>query len=37
MGILPHHARLMTQMVPGEMIVIKGGREQYLAVGEGLI
>jgi F-type H+-transporting ATPase subunit epsilon len=37
MGILPHHARLMTQIVPGEMIVIKGAREQYLAVGEGLI
>jgi F-type H+-transporting ATPase subunit epsilon len=36
-GILPHHIRLMTQLVPGEMIVRKDGRESYLAVGEGLI
>ncbi len=25
MGILPHHVRLMTQLVPGEMIVRKNG------------
>jgi F-type H+-transporting ATPase subunit epsilon len=37
MGILPHHVKLMTQLVPGEMIVIKGGREELLAVGEGLV
>ena len=37
MGILPQHTRLMTQMVPGEMIVLKSAREEYLAVGEGLV
>jgi len=37
MGILPHHIRLMTQLVPGEMIVRKDGRENLLAVGEGLV
>jgi F-type H+-transporting ATPase subunit epsilon len=37
MGILPQHIRLMTQMVPGELIVRKGGRDQSLAVGEGLV
>jgi len=37
MGILPHHIRLMTQLVPGEMIVRKDGRENFLAVGEGLV
>jgi F-type H+-transporting ATPase subunit epsilon len=37
MGILPQHTRLMTQMVPGEMIVVKGAREEYLAVGAGLV
>ena len=37
MGILPHHIRLMTQLLPGEMIVRKDGRENFLAVGEGLI
>ncbi len=37
MGVLPQHVRLMTQMVPGELIVRKNGREDYLAVGEGLV
>ena len=37
MGILPNHVRLMTQMVPGEMIVRKDGSAVYLAVGEGLV
>jgi len=37
MGILPHHVRLMTQLVPGEMIVRKNGQARFLAVGEGLI
>jgi F-type H+-transporting ATPase subunit epsilon len=36
-GILPHHTRLMTRMLPGEMMVRKAGREQFLAVGEGLV
>src|ERR1700756_1473737 len=35
-GVLPQHVRLMTQMVPGEMIVRKGGHDNFLAVGEGL-
>jgi F-type H+-transporting ATPase subunit epsilon len=37
MGIYPQHVRLMTQLVPGEMIVHKGGRDDFLAVGEGLV
>jgi F-type H+-transporting ATPase subunit epsilon len=37
MGILPQHVRLMTQMVPGEMIVRKNGHDRFLAVGEGLV
>jgi F-type H+-transporting ATPase subunit epsilon len=37
MGILPHHVRLMTRLVPGEMIVRKNGQVRFLAVGEGLI
>src|SRR3954469_9598606 len=36
-GILPQHVPLMTQMVPGEIIVRKGGHDQFLAVGGGLI
>jgi F-type H+-transporting ATPase subunit epsilon len=37
MGIYPQHVRLMTQLVPGEMVVHKGGRDDFLAVGEGLV
>jgi F-type H+-transporting ATPase subunit epsilon len=37
MGILPQHVRLMTQLVPGEMIVRKEGHDRFLAVGEGLV
>jgi F-type H+-transporting ATPase subunit epsilon len=37
MGVLPHHVRLMTQVVPGEMIVKKDGRDTFLAVGGGLV
>jgi F-type H+-transporting ATPase subunit epsilon len=37
MGIYPRHIPLLTQMVPGEIIVSKGGQEYFLAVGEGLI
>src|ERR1700756_284581 len=37
MGVLPQHVRLVTQMVPGELIVRKDGRENFLAVGEGLV
>jgi F-type H+-transporting ATPase subunit epsilon len=37
MGIYPQHVRLMTQLVPGEMTVHRGGHEEFLAVGEGLV
>ena len=37
MGIYPQHARLVTQLVPGEMIVHKDGHDDFLAVGEGLV
>jgi F-type H+-transporting ATPase subunit epsilon len=36
-GILPQHIRLMTQMLPGEMMVRKEGQVKFLAVGEGLV
>ena len=36
-GILPHHIRLMTQMLPGEMMVRKDGEDHFLAVGEGMV
>jgi F-type H+-transporting ATPase subunit epsilon len=37
MGILPQHVPLISQMVPGEMIVRKDGRDLFVATGEGLI
>jgi F-type H+-transporting ATPase subunit epsilon len=37
MGVLPQHVPLMTQMVPGEIIVHKNGRDTFIATGEGLI
>jgi F-type H+-transporting ATPase subunit epsilon len=37
LGILPGHVGLMTQLIPGEMIVGRGGHDEFLAVGEGLV
>jgi len=37
MGVYPVHVPLMTQMVPGEIIVRKDGHDYFLAVGEGLV
>jgi F-type H+-transporting ATPase subunit epsilon len=36
-GVYPNHVRLMTSIVPGEIIVQKNGAERLLAVGEGLV
>jgi len=36
-GVYPQHVPLITQMVPGEMIVRKDGSDQFIATGEGLI
>jgi F-type H+-transporting ATPase subunit epsilon len=37
MGILPRHVRLMTQLMPGELVVREAGRDRSLAVGQGLV
>jgi F-type H+-transporting ATPase subunit epsilon len=37
MGVLPEHVPLMTQLVPGELIVNRDGKDEFLAVGEGLV
>ena len=36
-GVYPQHVRLITQLVPGEIIVSKDGHDRFLAVGEGLV
>jgi F-type H+-transporting ATPase subunit epsilon len=37
MGIYPQHVPVLTQIVPGEVVVRKGGRDYFLAVGEGFV
>jgi F-type H+-transporting ATPase subunit epsilon len=37
MGVYPHHVRLITQIVPGEIIVTRDGQDRSIAVGEGLV
>ena len=37
MGVYPQHMRLITQIVPGEIIITKDGVDRSLAVGEGLV
>ena len=37
LGIYPDHVPLITQLIPGEIIVEQGGRERFLAVGGGLV
>jgi len=36
-GIYPQHVPLLTRMVPGEMIVRRSGRDEFIAVGQGLV
>ena len=37
MGIYPNHVPLLTQIVPGEIIARKGGKDLFLAIGEGFV
>jgi F-type H+-transporting ATPase subunit epsilon len=37
MGILPHHAPLMTMLQPGELLIRRGGAEEYLAIAGGFL
>ena len=37
LGILPHHAPLMTALQPGELLLRKEGEESYLAVTGGFL
>ncbi len=37
LGLLPHHAPLMTMLLPGELLVKKGDEEFYLAITGGFL
>jgi F-type H+-transporting ATPase subunit epsilon len=37
LGILPNHISVMTAIKAGELRVVKGGKEESLAIGEGFV
>jgi len=37
MGIYPQHVPLLTQVLPGEVVIRKDGRDRFLAIGEGFV
>jgi F-type H+-transporting ATPase subunit epsilon len=37
LGIYPNHVPLLTTLNPGELRVLKGGKETFLAIGEGFV
>jgi F-type H+-transporting ATPase subunit epsilon len=37
LGILPHHAPLMTMLKPGELLIRKDGNETYMSVSGGFL
>jgi len=37
LGIYPNHVPLVTQIVPGEIVAHKEGRDYFLVVGEGFV
>ena len=37
LGVYPNHVPLLTTLNPGELRVLKGGKETFLAIGEGFV
>ena len=37
LGVYPNHVPLLTTLHPGELRVVKGGKVNYLAIGEGFV
>jgi F-type H+-transporting ATPase subunit epsilon len=37
MGVYPQHVPLMTQIVPGELVVRREGHDTFMAVGDGFV
>ena len=37
LGILPHHAPLMTMLQPGDLLIKKDGEEEYMAISGGFL
>jgi F-type H+-transporting ATPase subunit epsilon len=36
-GIYPSHVALLTRMLPGQVVIRRDGRDEFLVVGEGLV
>ena len=37
MGIFPQHVPVLTQVIPGEVIIRKHGKDSFLAIGDGFV
>ena len=37
LGVYPNHVPVLTTLNPGELRVVKGGKETFLAIGEGFV
>ena len=37
LGIMPHHAPLMTMLQPGDLLIKKDGEEEYMAISGGFL
>ena len=37
LGILPHHAPLMTMLQPGDLLIKRGNEEEYIAISGGFL
>lgn len=37
LGVYPNHVPLLTTLLPGELRVLKDGKESFLAIGEGFV
>ena len=37
LGVYPNHVPLLTTLNPGELRVLKGGKQTFLAIGEGFV
>jgi F-type H+-transporting ATPase subunit epsilon len=37
LGVYPNHVPLLTTLNPGELRVLKGGKETFLAIGDGFV
>jgi F-type H+-transporting ATPase subunit epsilon len=37
LGVYPGHVPLLTELAPGELKAVRGGKEEFLAIGQGFV